>query len=160
MFFLNELKDSDSEDYNVRSQQELSEMMSSTNEMMTILLACVAGISLLVGGIGIMNILLVSVTERTREIGLRMSIGARGIDILTQFLIESIIISVTGGIIGVIFGAAASFSVKILLNWRVYIQIFSVILSFVVCSVTGIFFGWYPAKKAANLDPIEALRYE
>ena len=160
MFFSNELKDSDSEDYNVRSQQELSEMMSSTNEMMTILLACVAGISLLVGGIGIMNIMLVSVTERTREIGLRMSIGARGIDILTQFLIESIIISVTGGIIGVIFGAAASFCVKILLNWRVYIQIFSVILSFVVCSVTGIFFGWYPAKKAANLDPIEALRYE
>lgn len=160
MFFSNELKDSDSEDYNVRSQQELSEMMSSTNEMMTILLACVAGISLLVGGIGIMNIMLVSVTERTREIGLRMSIGARGIDILTQFLIESIIISVTGGIIGVVFGAAASFCVKILLNWRVYIQIFSVILSFVVCSVTGIFFGWYPAKKAANLDPIEALRYE
>ena len=160
MFFSNELKDSDSEDYNVRSQQELSEMMSSTNEMMTILLACVAGISLLVGGIGIMNIMLVSVTERTREIGLRMSIGARGIDILTQFLIESIIISVTGGIIGVIFGAAASFCVKILLNWRVYIQIFSVILSFVVCSVTGLFFGWYPAKKAANLDPIEALRYE
>lgn len=160
MFFSNELKDSDSEDYNVRSQQELSEMMSSTNEMMTILLACVAGISLLVGGIGIMNIMLVSVTERTREIGLRMSIGARGVDILTQFLIESIIISVTGGIIGVIFGAAASFCVKILLNWRVYIQIFSVILSFVVCSVTGIFFGWYPAKKAANLDPIEALRYE
>lgn len=160
MFFSNELKDSDSEDYNVRSQQELSEMMSSTNEMMTILLACVAGISLLVGGIGIMNIMLVSVTERTREIGLRMSIGARGIDILTQFLIESIIISVTGGIIGVIFGAAASFCVKILLNWRVYIKIFSVILSFVVCSVTGIFFGWYPAKKAANLDPIEALRYE
>ena len=98
--------------------------------------------------------------RRTREIGLRMSIGARGIDILTQFLIESIIISVTGGIIGVIFGAAASFFVKILLNWPVSIQIFSVILSFVVCSVTGIFFGWYPAKKAANLDPIEALRYE
>ncbi|MGM9832568.1 MAG: ABC transporter permease [Candidatus Limisoma sp.] len=154
------IKDSDSEDYNVRSQQELSEMMSSTNEMMTILLACVAGISLLVGGIGIMNIMLVSVTERTREIGLRMSIGARGVDILTQFLIESIIISVTGGIIGVLFGAAASFCVKILLNWPVSIQIFSVILSFVVCSVTGIFFGWYPAKKAANLDPIEALRYE
>ena len=97
---------------------------------------------------------------RTREIGLRMSIGARGIDILTQFLIESIIISVTGGIIGVILGVAASFCVKILLNWPVSIQIFSVILSFVVCSVTGIFFGWYPAKKAANLDPIEALRYE
>ncbi|MGM9841020.1 MAG: ABC transporter permease [Candidatus Limisoma sp.] len=154
------IKDSDTEDYNVRSQQELSEMMSSTNEMMTILLACVAGISLLVGGIGIMNIMLVSVTERTREIGLRMSIGARGVDILTQFLIESIIISVTGGIIGVLFGAAASFCVKILLNWPVSIQIFSVILSFVVCSVTGIFFGWYPAKKAANLDPIEALRYE
>ena len=108
------IKDSDSEDYNVRAQQELSEMMSSTNEMMTILLACVAGISLLVGGIGIMNIMLVSVTERTREIGLRMSIGARGVDILTQFLIESIIISVTGGIIGVLFGAAASFCVTAL----------------------------------------------
>ncbi len=154
------IKDGDEEDFTIRSQQELSEMLNSTGEMMTLLLACVAGISLLVGGIGIMNIMLVSVTERTREIGLRMSIGARGIDIMTQFLIESIIISITGGIIGVLFGGIASFLVKFLFNWPVSVQIYSVILSFAVCTVTGVFFGWYPAKKAANLDPIEALRYE
>ena len=135
-------------------------MMSSTSDMMTLLLACVAGISLLVGGIGIMNIMYVSVTERTREIGLRMSIGARGIDILTQFLIESIIISITGGLIGVILGCGSAWIVNVLFHWPVQIQIFSVILSFVVCTVTGVFFGWYPAKKASNLDPIEALRYE
>lgn len=154
------IKNSDEEDFTIRSQQELSEMLNSTSEMMTLLLACVAGISLLVGGIGIMNIMLVSVTERTREIGLRMSIGAKGIDIMTQFLIESIIISITGGVIGVIFGATASAAVKFLFNWPVSIQIYSVVLSFAVCTVTGVFFGWYPAKKAANLDPIEALRYE
>ncbi len=154
------IKDDSDRDYDIRSQQELSDMLNSTSEMMTLLLACVAGISLLVGGIGIMNIMLVSVTERTREIGLRMSIGARGIDILTQFLIESIIISITGGIIGILFGAGASLAVKFLLNWPVSIQLYSVVLSFVVCTVTGVFFGWYPAKKAAALDPIEALRYE
>lgn len=154
------IKNADNEDFTIRSQQELSEMLNSTSEMMTLLLACVAGISLLVGGIGIMNIMLVSVTERTREIGLRMSIGARGVDIMTQFLIESIIISITGGIIGVIFGAGASVAVKFLFNWPVSIQIYSVVLSFLVCTITGVFFGWYPAKKAANLDPIEALRYE
>ena len=154
------IKDDSERDYDIRSQQELSDMLNSTSEMMTLLLACVAGISLLVGGIGIMNIMLVSVTERTREIGLRMSIGARGVDILTQFLIEAIIISITGGIIGILFGAGASLAVKFLLNWPVSIQLYSVVLSFVVCTVTGIFFGWYPAKKAAALDPIEALRYE
>ena len=154
------LKATDDDDFNIRSQQELSSMMSSTSDMMTLLLACVAGISLLVGGIGIMNIMYVSVTERTREIGLRMSIGARGIDILTQFLIESIIISVTGGLIGVILGCGSAWIVNFLFRWPVQIQIFSVILSFVVCTVTGVFFGWYPAKKASNLDPIEALRYE
>lgn len=154
------IKSVEDEDYDIRSQQELSEMLNSTSDMMTLLLACVAGISLLVGGIGIMNIMLVSVTERTREIGLRMSIGARGRDIMTQFLIESIIISVAGGVIGVVLGAAASLSVKFLLNWPVTIQIYSVVLSFLVCTVTGVFFGWYPARKAANLDPIEALRYE
>ena len=154
------IKDDSDRDYDIRSQQELSDMLNSTSEMMTLLLACVAGISLLVGGIGIMNIMLVSVTERTREIGLRMSIGARGIDILTQFLIESIIISITGGIFGILFGAGASLAVKFLLNWPVSIQLYSVVLSFVVCTVTGVFFGWYPAKKAAALDPIEALRYE
>lgn len=154
------IKSEDDADFDIRSQQELSEMLNSTSDMMTLLLACVAGISLLVGGIGIMNIMLVSVTERTREIGLRMSIGARGRDIMTQFLIESIIISVAGGIIGVIFGGLASLSVKLLLNWPVSIQIYSVVLSFLVCTITGVFFGWYPARKAANLDPIEALRYE
>ena len=133
---------------------------NSTSDMMTMLLACIAGISLLVGGIGIMNIMYVSVTERTREIGLRMSIGARGVDILSQFLIEAIIISVTGGIIGVIIGTIASWLVNAIAHWPVAIQIYSVILSFAVCTVTGIFFGWYPAQKAANLDPIEAIRYE
>ena len=134
--------------------------MNSTSDMMTVLLACIAGISLLVGGIGIMNIMFVSVTERTREIGLRMSIGARGIDILSQFLIEAVIISVTGGIIGIILGIISSWLVTVIAHWPVYIQIYSVILSFAVCTITGVFFGWYPAKKASSLDPIEAIRYE
>ena len=154
------LKDDADNDFEIRSQQELSQMMNSTSDMMTVLLACIAGISLLVGGIGIMNIMYVSVTERTREIGLRMSIGARGIDILSQFLIEAVIISVTGGIIGIIIGIIASWLVTVIANWPVYIQLYSVILSFAVCTFTGIFFGWYPAQKAANLDPIEAIRYE
>ncbi|MBD5186006.1 MAG: FtsX-like permease family protein [Bacteroidales bacterium] len=154
------LKADDDDDFTIRSQQELSEMMNSTGDMMTILLACIAGISLLVGGIGIMNIMYVSVTERTREIGLRMSIGARGIDILSQFLIESVIISVTGGVIGVAVGVFASWMVNVIARWPVSIQAYSVILSFIVCTVTGVFFGWYPARKASNLDPIEALRYE
>ncbi len=135
-------------------------MMNSTTSMMTTLLACIAGISLIVGGIGIMNIMYVSVTERTREIGLRMSVGARGIDILSQFLIESILISITGGVIGVITGVGASFAVKFIAHWPISIEAWTVILSFVVCTITGVFFGWYPAKKAANLDPIEAIRYE
>ena len=154
------LKDDADDDFDIRSQQELSEMMNSTSDMMTVLLACIAGISLLVGGIGIMNIMYVSVTERTREIGLRMSIGARGIDILSQFLIEAVIISVTGGVIGIIVGVVASWLVTMIAHWPVSIQMYSVGLSFVVCTVTGIFFGWYPAQKASNLDPIEALRYE
>lgn len=150
----------DEDDFTIRSQQELSTMLSSTTDMMTVLLACIAGISLLVGGIGIMNIMYVSVTERTREIGLRMSIGAKGRDILAQFLIEAILISVTGGIIGVLFGIGASYVVKVALGWPVFIQVYSVVLSFVVCTVTGVFFGWYPAQKASELDPIEAIRYE
>ena len=154
------LQDNADNDFEIRSQQELSQMMNSTSDMMTVLLACIAGISLLVGGIGIMNIMYVSVTERTREIGLRMSIGARGIDILSQFLIEAVIISVSGGIIGVILGILAAWVVNIMAHWPVYIQIWSVLLSFAVCTVTGVFFGWYPAKKAAGLDPIEAIRYE
>ena len=154
------LKPADEDDFSIRSQQELSSMMTSTTDMMTVLLAAVAGISLLVGGIGIMNIMYVSVTERTREIGLRMSIGAKGRDILAQFLIESILISVTGGLIGVVFGIGAAFIVNILASYPIYIQPWSVILSFAVCTVTGVFFGWYPARKAASLDPIEAIRYE
>lgn len=146
--------------YYVYSASEWLEEMNKMINMVIVILTGIASISLLVGGIGIMNIMLVSVTERTREIGLRMSIGARGRDIMTQFLIESIIISVAGGVIGVVLGAAASLSVKFLLNWPVTIQIYSVVLSFLVCTVTGVFFGWYPARKAANLDPIEALRYE
>ena len=154
------LKESDDDDFTIRSQQELSTMLTSTTDMMTVLLAAVAGISLLVGGIGIMNIMYVSVTERTREIGLRMSIGAKGIDILAQFLIESILISVTGGLIGVVFGVCAALVVNGVAHFPIYIQPWSVILSFAVCTVTGVFFGWYPAKKAAQLDPIEAIRYE
>ena len=135
-------------------------MMTSTTDMMTVLLACIAGISLVVGGIGIMNIMYVSVTERTREIGLRMSVGARGIDILSQFLIEAILISVTGGLIGVVVGVGASYALQLALGWPIYIQPYSVLLSFLVCTMTGVFFGWYPARRAANLDPIQALRYE
>ena len=154
------LKESDDDDFTIRSQQELSTMLTSTTDMMTVLLAAVAGISLLVGGIGIMNIMYVSVTERTREIGLRMSIGAKGIDILAQFLIVSILISVTGGLIGVVFGVGAALVVNGVAHFPIYIQPWSVVLSFAVCTVTGVFFGWYPAKKAAQLDPIEAIRYE
>lgn len=154
------LKAGDANDFNIRTQQELSSMLNTTTDLMTTLLACIAGISLIVGGIGIMNIMYVSVTERTREIGLRMSVGARGIDILSQFLIEAILISITGGIIGMIIGCGASWVVKSVAHWPVFIQPWSVILSFAVCTVTGVFFGWYPAKKAADLDPIEALRYE
>lgn len=150
----------DEDDFNIRSQQELSTMMNSTSDMMTVLLACIAGISLLVGGIGIMNIMYVSVTERTREIGLRMSIGAKGRDILAQFLIEAILISMTGGIIGVLLGIGAAWIVNVVAKWPVFVEWYSVILSFAVCTVTGIFFGWYPAQKASNLDPIEAIRYE
>jgi len=154
------LKAADDDDFTIRTQQELSSMLNTTTDLMTTLLACIAGISLVVGGIGIMNIMYVSVTERTREIGLRMSVGARGIDILSQFLIESILISITGGLIGVLFGCGASLLIKTVAHWPVFIQPWSVLLSFLVCTVTGIFFGWYPAKKAADLDPIEALRYE
>lgn len=154
------LKTDEDDDFTIRSQQELSSMLTSTTDMMTVLLAAVAGISLLVGGIGIMNIMYVSVTERTREIGLRMSIGAKGIDILSQFLIESILISVTGGLIGVIFGVGSAIIVNQVAHFPIFIQPWSVLLSFIVCTATGIFFGWYPAKKAARLDPIEAIRYE
>jgi putative ABC transport system permease protein len=154
------LKGSDEDNFSIRSQEEMASMMNSTSDTMTILLLVVACISLVVGGIGIMNIMYVSVTERTKEIGLRMSVGARGVDILSQFLIEAVLLSVAGGILGILCGVGAAWGIKTFAHWPVLIQPWSVLLSFAVCSATGIFFGWYPAKKAAELDPIEALRYE
>ena len=154
------LKKTDEDNFTIRSQQEMAEMMNSTSDTMTVLLLVVACISLIVGGIGIMNIMYVSVTERTKEIGLRMPVGARGVDILNQFLIESVLLSVTGGIIGVVVGVGAAVGINVFAHWPIQIQPWSVLLSFAVCSATGIFFGWYPAKKAASLDPIEAIRYE
>jgi putative ABC transport system permease protein len=148
------------DDFSVRTQAELISTFTSTSRILTILLAVIAGISLVVGGIGIMNIMYVSVTERTKEIGLRMSIGARGIDILMQFLIEAILISITGGLIGVGLGIAATKLVTQFLQWPTLVTQSSVVLSFLVCFVTGVFFGYYPALKASRLDPIEALRYE
>ncbi len=148
------------DDFNIRSQQELATMLNSTSSLMTTLLACIASISLIVGGIGIMNIMYVSVTERTKEIGLRMSVGARGVDILSQFLVEAIIISISGGIIGVIIGCASAWGVKHFAHWPIQIESWTILLSFAVCSITGVFFGWYPAKKAAALNPIDAIRYE
>jgi len=154
------LKYSEDDDFTVRTQAELISTMSSTSQLLTVLLTAIAAISLLVGGIGIMNIMYVSVTERTKEIGLRMAIGARGIDILLQFLTEATLISITGGLIGVILGISAAKLVTTFLAWPTLVTQSSVILSFVVCAVTGVFFGYYPAQKASRLDPIEALRYE
>jgi len=154
------LTNNEPDDFTVRTQAELISTFSSTSQLLTVLLAAIAGISLLVGGIGIMNIMYVSVTERTKEIGLRMSIGARGIDILMQFLIEAIAISITGGVMGVLLGLLASKLITVLLSWPTLVSESSIILSFVVCALTGIFFGYYPAQKASRLDPIEALRYE
>lgn len=154
------LKPSDDDDFMVRTQAELINTFSSTSQLLTVLLTAIAGISLVIGGIGIMNIMYVSVTERTKEIGLRMSIGARGIDILFQFLIEAVLISITGGIIGVILGITASRLVTLFLSWPTLVSQSSIMLSFMVCAVTGVFFGYYPAQKASRLDPIEALRYE
>ena len=148
------------DDFTVRTQGELISTFSSTSRTLTVLLTVIAGISLIVGGIGIMNIMYVSVTERTKEIGLRMSLGARGIDILMQFLIEAIMISITGGLIGVILGISATKLVTYFMNWPTLITQSSVLLSFLVCFVTGVFFGYYPALKASRLNPIEALRYE
>lgn len=152
--------DGSNDDFMIRTEDELISTMSSTSQLLTVLLSVIAGISLIVGGIGIMNIMYVSVTERTKEIGLRMSIGARGKDIMNQFLIEAILISITGGLIGVILGVSATEMVSIFLHWPTEITMSSIILSFIVCAITGIFFGYYPALKASKLDPIEALRYE
>ena len=154
------LKPSDDDDFAVRTMEELIKTFTSTSQLLTILLAVIAGISLVVGGIGIMNIMYVSVTERTREIGLRMAIGATGVDILLQFLTEAIMISFTGALIGVLLGITASLLVTYFLSWPTLITEYSIVLSFMVCVITGVFFGFYPAQKASRLDPIDALRYE
>ncbi|MDY6326094.1 MAG: ABC transporter permease [Bacteroidales bacterium] len=148
------------DDFEIRTQEELVSSINSVNKMLTMLLAAIASISLVVGGIGIMNIMYVTVTERTKEIGLRMAIGARNSDIKMQFLTESIILSLIGGIIGIFFGLLLSYVASRLLSWPYVVSQKAIVISFLVCAFTGIFFGWYPAKKAANMDPISALRYE
>ena len=154
------LREEAEDDFQVRSQQEIMEMATSTAQTMTLLLAAIAGVSLLVGGIGIMNIMLVSVTERTREIGVRMAVGARGGDILLQFLVEAVVLSVGGGLLGIGLGFAIAEIVSAKLGWTTLVSPESVALAFVFSAAIGIFFGFYPARKAAGLDPIEALRYE
>jgi putative ABC transport system permease protein len=154
------LKESADNDFRVMSQSELLKTITSITDIMTYLLGAIAGISLLVGGIGIMNIMFVSVTERTREIGLRMSIGGRGKDIMKQFLSESIILSILGGVMGVLFGYLLARLAGSLMSSQAIVKTQSVVLAFIVCFVIGVFFGWYPARKAANLNPIDALRYE
>ncbi|MDO5343032.1 MAG: ABC transporter permease [Bacteroidia bacterium] len=154
------IKDGSVDDFEVRTQAEMLEMMTSISGLMTTLLTAIAAISLIVGGIGIMNIMYVTVTERTKEIGLRMSIGAHNRSILMQFLCESVILSIIGGIIGILLGILISYILSLVQGWPFLVSSTAIILSFVVCAATGIFFGWYPAKKAASLDPINALRYE
>jgi putative ABC transport system permease protein len=150
----------DSDDFTIRNQTDLAATATATTEILTYLLASIASVSLLVGGIGIMNIMLVSVTERTREIGIRMSVGARGRDILTQFLIEALVLSLLGGMLGILFGVVGSSAISSFAKWPTIITAFSVILSFGFSIAIGIFFGFYPARKAALLNPIDALRYE
>ncbi|SIO09723.1 putative ABC transport system permease protein [Chitinophaga niabensis] len=154
------LRPADENNFQVRTMEELIKTLGSTSSLLTVLLTAIAGISLVIGGIGIMNIMYVSVTERTKEIGLRMSIGARGVDILLQFLVEAIIISITGGIIGVLLGITAAKVITLTLGWPTLVSESSIVLSFMVCALTGVFFGYYPAQAASRLDPIEALRYE
>jgi len=148
------------DDFTIRNQSDLANAATATSQILTILLASIASVSLLVGGIGIMNIMLVSVTERTREIGIRMSVGARGRDILTQFLIEALVLSLLGGIIGIIIGVAGSKVISGIAGWPTFITAFSILLSFGFSIIVGLFFGFYPARKAALLNPIDALRYE
>jgi putative ABC transport system permease protein len=155
-----QISNTNKDDFSVQSMEELISTFSSTSEMLTLLLVAVASISLLIGGIGIMNIMYVSVKERTKEIGLRMAVGAKGADILMQFLIEAILISVTGGALGVLLGLGSTVFIEKFLNWPTSVAMYSIVVSFAVCAVTGIFFGWYPARKASALDPITALRYE
>ena len=154
------IKEDAENDFTIRSQQEMMETMSSTMDTITVILVVAAAFSLLVAGIGIMNIMLVSVTERTKEIGLRMSVGARGIDIMSQFLIESILISLTGALLGIGLGYGGSWLARTVFMLPSDVPLWSVSVSFCVCAFIGIFFGYLPARKAARMDPIEALRYE
>ncbi|HEV3468837.1 MAG TPA: ABC transporter permease [Pyrinomonadaceae bacterium] len=154
------LAPSEPNDFTVRNMSDVAEAANETNSTMTVLLGCIAGVSLLVGGIGIMNIMLVSVTERTREIGIRMAIGARSSAVRTQFLIESIVLSLTGGLVGILLGLGVSVAIPLLLGWPTLVSTASIIGSAVFSAAVGIFFGYYPARKAAGLDPIEALRFE
>jgi putative ABC transport system permease protein len=147
-------------DFTVRNMSDIAEAANETNSTMTLLLACIAGVSLLVGGIGIMNIMLVSVTERTREIGIRMAIGARSSAVRSQFLIESVVLSVTGGLFGILLGVAVSLGIPKMLGWPTLISSMAIVGSVIFSVAVGVFFGYYPARKAASLDPIEALRYE
>src|SRR5919106_5578645 len=157
---LHKLQPGDPDDFMVRTQEEIASVRTETTRTMTTLLASIAGVSLMVGGIGIMNIMLVSVTERTREIGLRMAIGARGRDVLLQFLVEAVVISLFGGLLGILLGYALSAGLERFLQWPTSIPPDSIAIAFGFAGATGIFFGFYPARKAAGLDPIEALRYE
>lgn len=151
---------SEPNDFTVRNMTDVAEAANETSKTMTILLACIAGVSLLVGGIGIMNIMLVSVTERTREIGIRMAIGARSSAVRSQFLIESIVLSLTGGMVGIILGVVLSLAIPAFLGWPTLVSMMAIVGSVLFSAAVGIFFGYYPARKAASLDPIEALRYE
>jgi putative ABC transport system permease protein len=151
---------SEPDDFTVRNMTDIAEAANETSKTMTILLACIAGVSLLVGGIGIMNIMLVSVTERTREIGIRMAIGARSSAVRSQFLIESIVLSLTGGTIGIVLGIVLSLVIPAMLGWPTLVSMMAIVGSVLFSVAVGIFFGYYPARKAAALDPIEALRYE
>jgi putative ABC transport system permease protein len=154
------LGQSDEPPYSIRTQSEITQTAAATSGTMITLLASIASISLLVGGIGIINNMLVSVTERTREIGLRMAIGARGRDILRQFLLEALLLSILGGLIGIGLGVGISKALVHFLGWPIMLTSYSIVLSFSFASIIGVFFGWYPARKAANLIPMDALRYE
>ncbi|HXQ74680.1 MAG TPA: ABC transporter permease [Pyrinomonadaceae bacterium] len=154
------LTSNEPDDFTVRNMTDVAEAANETSKTMTILLACIAGVSLLVGGIGIMNIMLVSVTERTREIGIRMAIGARSSAVRSQFLIESIVLSLTGGSIGILLGIGLSLAIPAMLGWPTLVSMMAIVGSVLFSVAVGVFFGYYPARKAASLDPIEALRYE